>query len=140
MNKTVLKTTGALSLFIAATTLTVTGDTDAGTVTTTKDDCMTAWAVLAPGTAEMQEAVKNVVRWHRHWSAEGYDAGVSQKFQLHSFDRTFGGGTATVAHCGHGATCNELAREVSKAYPNVGNPVVFCTIEPPHILENPQSL
>ena len=41
------------------------------------------------------------------------------------------GGTAYVAHCGHGATCNELAREVLKAYPELGNPVVYCTNEPP---------
>lgn len=138
--KNILKTTGILSICIAATTMTLTEDSDAGTVTTTKDDCVTAWAILTVGTAEGQEAVKNVVRWHRHWNAEGYEIGVSQKFQLHTFDRTFGGGNATVAHCGHGATCNELARVVAKAYPNAGNPVVYCTVEPPHILENPQSL
>lgn len=140
IKKHILKTTGIFSICIAASTLTVAEDSDAGTVTTAKDDCMTAWAVLTPGSAEGQEMVKNVVRWRRHWSADGYEAGVSQKFQLHTFDRTFGGGNATVAHCGHGATCNELAREVAKAYPNAGNPVVYCVNEPPHILENPQSI
>jgi hypothetical protein len=28
---------------------------------------------------------------------------------------------------------------VLKAYPELGSPVVYCTIEPPHILDNPQS-
>ena len=138
--RSILKTTGAFTLLVAAATLTHADDSGAGTVTTTKDDCVTAWAILTTGDAIGQEAVKNVVRWHRHWSPDGYEPGVSQKFQLHSFDRAFGEGNATVAHCGHGATCNELARVVAKAYPNAGSPVVYCVIEPPHILENPQSL
>jgi hypothetical protein len=126
---------------LAGGAVTWSNEIDAGTVTTTKDDCATAWAILHTGDVAGQEQVKNVVRWHRHWSTEeGYLPGVSQKFQLHTFDRTFGGGSVTVAHCGHGATCNELAREVNKAYPNTGNPVVYCTIEAPHVLGNPQNI
>jgi hypothetical protein len=141
IKKTILKTSTVFTLMVTAATLTVSEDTDAaGTVTTTKDDCVTAWAILTPGDATGQEMVKNVVRWHRHWSPDGYELGVSQKFELHTFDKTFGGGNATVAHCGHGATCNELARVVAKAYPNAGSPVVYCVIEPPHILENPQTI
>jgi hypothetical protein len=130
--------------------------TAAGSVTTTKDDCLTAWAILMsshptvhaafPHT-EYKEAILNVVKWNPHWNSEigpnpgaGYFAGVSQKFDLQTFDTRFHeGGTAYVAHCGHGATCNELARTVLKAYPELGSPVVYCTIEPPPILENPQA-
>lgn len=109
-------------------------------VTTAKDDCMSAWALLAPGDSMGKEAVQGVVTNRRHWDGTKYERGISQSFELSVFDRAFGGGSSvTVAHCGHGATCNELAREVFKAYPNVVSPVVYCTIEPPHIIDNPQS-
>ncbi len=123
--------------------------TAAGSVTTTKDDCMTAWAILMashptvhgafPHT-EYKEAILNVVKWHPHWRVGEYLPGESQKFDLQTFDTRFHeGGTAYVAHCGHGATCNELARVILKAYPELGSPTVHCTIDPPHILDNPQS-
>ena len=121
----------------------------AGSVTTTKDDCMTAWAILMSSHPtvhsafphqDYKENILGVVKWRPHWKVGEYVAGVSQSFDLQTFDTRFHeGGTAYVAHCGHGATCNELAREVLKAYPELGSPVVYCTLEPPHILENPQS-
>jgi hypothetical protein len=139
-----------------ATTFTVGGIDAAGSVKTTKDDCMTAWATLMASHPtvhaafphqEYKEAILNVVKWHPHWNSEigptpggGYFPGVSQKFELLTFDTRFvEGGTAYVAHCGHGATCNELAREVLKSYPELGSPQVDCTLEPPHVLENPQA-
>ncbi len=127
-----------------------TGSIDAaGSVKTTKDDCMTAWATLMASHptvhsafphAEYKEAILNVIKWHPHWTVGSYEAGVSQRFELSTFDTRFHeGGTAYVAHCGHGATCNELARAILKTYPELGSPQVDCTIEPPHVLENPQS-
>ena len=126
---------------VVAVTLVMSPSTEAVSgVTTAKDDCMSAWALLAPGDSFGKEAVQGVVRNHRHWDGTKYERGISQSFELMVFDRTFGGGRSiSVAHCGHGATCNELARQVFKAYPNVVSPVVYCTIEPPHILDNPQS-
>lgn len=119
----------------------------AGSVTATKDDCSTAWAILMVSHPTIhggfqhpayEEAIMSVVKNRPHWTPTGYEPFVSQKFDLQKFDTRFNeGGTAYVAHCGHGATCNELAREVLKAYPEVGSPVVMCTIDPPHILENP---
>jgi hypothetical protein len=133
----------------AIATTTVDNTTAAGSVTTTKDDCMTAWAILMASHpivhgafphSDYKEAILNVVKWHPHWKVGEYVAGASQAFDLQTFDTRFHeGGTAYVAHCGHGATCNELARVVLKAYPELGSPVVYCTIEPPHILDNPQS-
>ena len=121
----------------------------AGSVTTTKDDCMTAWAILMSSHptvhaafphSDYKESILGVVKWRPHWKVGEYVAGASQSFDLQTFDTRFHeGGTAYVAHCGHGATCNELAREVLKAYPELGSPVVYCTLEPPHILENPAS-
>jgi len=120
----------------------------AGSVTTTKDDCMTAWAILMSSHptvhaafphVDYKESILGVAKWRPHWKVGEYVAGSSQSFDLQTFDTRFHeGGTAYVAHCGHGATCNELAREVLKAYPELGSPVVYCTLEPPHILENPQ--
>jgi hypothetical protein len=129
-----------VAIGVAATTTTVARDSAAGQVTPAKDDCTTAWAILASGDAPGQEAVKGVVNWRHDWKAGEYVAGQSQSFQLMTFDRTFGTGSVTVAHCGHGATCNELANAVLKAWPNVGNPVVYCTVDPPHVLQNPQSI
>jgi hypothetical protein len=119
----------------------------AGGVTATKDDCMNAHAIIMASHPtvhagfphpEYCEAILNVVKWHRHWTvAPEYEPGVSQKFSLKKWDTKFHeGGTAYVAHCGHGATCNEVARVVLKAYPEIPSPVVYCG-EVPHILDNP---
>lgn len=136
----------AIAAFVALTSVS-TQMTAAGSVTATKDDCASAWAILMASHpdvhggfphVEHKEAILGVVRNRRHWTPDGYERLVSQKFDLQTFDTRFHeGGTAYVAHCGHGATCNELSREVLKAYPELGSPVVYCTIEPPHILENP---
>ena len=121
----------------------------AGSVTTTKDDCASAWAIIMASHpsvhggfqhVEYKEAILGVVKWHPHWTVGPYERIRSQHFELQTFDTRFHeGGTAYVAHCGHGATCNELSREVLKAYPEIPTPVVYCTVEPPHILENPAS-
>ncbi len=121
--------------------------TAASSVTTTKDDCMTAWATLMASHpmvhgafphVDYKETINAVVRNHPHWTTGSYEPGISQKFELLTFDTRFHeGGTAYVAHCGHGATCNELARAVLKQYPELGSPVVHCTNDPPHIYDNP---
>jgi hypothetical protein len=118
----------------------------AGNVTPTKDECTTAWAILMPTHPtvhggyqhpDFKEAIMSVVNWRKHWTVGPYEPVVSQKFELLSCNLKFSeGGTAYVAHCGHGATCNELAREVLKAYPEVGNPVVYCVNEPPVVLDS----
>ena len=121
-----------LSTFAVAAVFGITVSSEAeGGVTATKDDCMSAWAVLAPGDAK--PAVEGVVRWRTYWKSDSYERGVSQSFDLQIFG-VVGGGDAVVAHCGHGATCNELARAVNRAYPNLSNPVVFCTVDPPAML------
>ncbi len=124
----------ALGLVVAS------AEVEAAGVTPTKDDCMSAWAILTSGDAAGREAVQNVIRWHPHWKSVGYEPGISQSFGLGVFDRRFMGGQVTVAHCGHGATCNALAEAVFKAYPSAGSPVVYCVVDPPHILDNPQGM
>lgn len=148
--KSIIKSGIVVAACAAATTFTVTDSTTAAnSVTPTKDDCNTAWAILMASHptvhgafphADYKEAINNVVRNNPHWTAGAYEGGISQKFDLQTFDTRFHeGGTAYVAHCGHGATCNALAAATLKNYPEAGSPVVYCTIEPPHVLDNPQS-
>ncbi|MEM9695054.1 MAG: hypothetical protein AAGA56_21105 [Myxococcota bacterium] len=120
--------------------------TAAGSVAKTKDDCVTAWAILFSTHPtvhggfqhpEFKDAIMGVVNTRKHWTVGEYEPGIAQKFDLQTCDTTFvEGGTAYVAHCGSGATCNFVAEEVLKAYPELGSPSVHCTLEPPHILES----
>lgn len=110
----------------------------AAEVTKTKDDCTSAWAVLAP--ADQQEKVLSVVKNHPHWKVGTYEPIVSQAFELVVFERVDDKGDVVVAHCGHGATCNEVATAVNKAYPNLSSPAVLCTREPPNFIRNGRSL
>ena len=147
MNK-LISATVAAACVVAVGLTTSNGSDAAGSVTTTKDDCMNAWATLMASHpsvhgafphVDYKEAITNVIRNHPHWTLGAFEPGVSQKFELSTFDTRFHeGGTAYVAHCGHGATCNELARAVLKQYPELGSPVVHCTVDPPHIYDNPQ--
>ncbi len=140
MNETLQRASMAAAC-LTALAFTMGSDTvEAAGVTRTKDDCMSAWAILNAGDAGGREAVQGVVRWHPHWKSGAYEPGISQSFALSVFDRRFMGGQVTVAHCGHGATCNALAEAVYKAYPSSGNPVVFCVNDPPHIIDNPQGM
>jgi hypothetical protein len=119
----------------------------AGSVTTTADNCASAWAILLtshpsihgsfPHT-DYKDAITGVVNNNRYWTVGEYERIIAQKFTLETYDTKFHeGGTAYVAHCGSGATCNALASEVLKAYPDLGSPVVYCHYEAPHILDNP---
>lgn len=148
--KSIVTTALCVAACAAAATITVTDRIDAAnSVQPTKDDCVTAWAILMASDpkvhaafphADYKEAIGNVVKANPHWTAGAYEAGVSQKFDLQTFDtRYHEGGTAYVAHCGHGATCNALAAAVLKTFPEAGSPVVYCMVEPPTVLDNPQS-
>lgn len=117
----------------------------ANTVHKTADSCSNAHAILMASTdgdhARYWEAIAGVVknpnrRWH---VVDSYEPGVAQKVSFRQFDTRFHeGGTAYVAQCGAGFTCNALAEDVLKNYPDVGSPGVYCG-EVPHILDNPQA-
>lgn len=110
-------------------------DAEAGNVTQTQDNCITAWAILAPNRLETRSSIKKIIDGNDRLSDDGYEAKVSEKFALMIFDLVDGRGEAIVAHCGHGGTCNFLAREVNKNYPTI-SPVVVCTHDPPNSIEN----
>lgn len=87
------------------------------------------------------QAIESAVKSQpgRFFPVSDYEPGVAQKVSFRQYDTRFQeGGTAYVGHCGSGATCNDLADYILKAYPEVGSPSVHCG-EIPHILENPTS-
>ncbi len=110
-------------------------DAEAGDVSQTQDNCITAWAILAPNTLETRSSIKRIIDGNDRLKDDGYEAKVSEKFALMVFDLVDGRGEAIVAHCGHGGTCNFLAREVNKNYPTT-SPVVVCVHDPPNSIEN----
>ncbi len=106
---------------------------------------MNAHAILMASTdgdhARYWEAISGVVKTPigRWVVVSDYEPGVAQKVSFRQYDTKFHqGGTAYVAHCGAGFTCNALAEQVLKNFPAVGSPGVYCG-EVPHILDNPQS-
>lgn len=130
---------------LTAVGLSVTPGSAANTVQKTADNCANAHAILMASTdgdhARYWEAISGVVKTPiGKWVVvDAYEPGVAQKVSFRQYDTKFHeGGTAYVAHCGAGFTCNELAEAVLKHYPDVGSPGVYCG-EVPHILDNPQS-
>ena len=130
---------------LAATLFATAGTGAANSVQRTVDNCMNAHAVLMVGSdgdhARYWQAIYRVVRSPiKWWHVVGeYTPMVSQSCSIRQYDtRFYQGGTAYVAHCGHGLTCNDLAEEVLKNYPEVGSPRVYCG-EVPYLLVNPQS-
>jgi hypothetical protein len=133
------------SFVLACIALSVSPGSAANTVQKTADNCMNAHAILMASTdgnhARYWEAIEGVVKKPigRRVVVDSYEPGVAQKVSFRQFDTKFHeGGTAYVAHCGAGFTCNALAEEVLKNYPNVGSPGVYCG-DIPHILDNPQA-
>jgi hypothetical protein len=116
----------------------------ANAVQKTADNCVSAHAVLmvsADGDHNRYwEAIARVIRSPLHWwrVVDEPEPMVAQTFSLRQYDLRFDEGTAYVAHCGAGFTCNKLAEEVLKSFPDSGSPKVYCG-PIPHVLDNPQS-
>jgi hypothetical protein len=133
----------ALALTMATTTTDLT--IAASTVQATNPNCMSAWATLMTTHPSVHGAFPHVEFKEAILRAVGntsgtFRAGDGGAYELLTFDTRFvEGGTAYVAHCGNGATCNSLGEKVIKAYPEVGTVYVYCTPTPPVVLENPQS-
>jgi hypothetical protein len=132
-------------LALAAVAGAVVETSAANTVHKTAETCQNAHAILMASTdgnhSRYWEAIGGTVKTpNDKWVVvETYETGVSRKVSFRQYDTKFHqGGTAYVAHCGHGGTCNELAEAVLQRYPEVGSPGVYCG-EVPHILDNPQA-
>lgn len=127
---------GLVGLAISTTGTSAVG---AGSVSATKDDCADAWAILFSTndkSGNKKEMVKRVVAGRGYWRVGDFERGRSQHFELLTANvKDEAGLEAHIAHCGHGATCNELSREILRNYPDIGSPVVFCQPELPIILD-----
>ncbi len=67
-----------------------------------------------------------------------YEPGVVQRVSFTQYDLKYvEGGTAYVAHCGHGGTCNALAKLFVETHPDWYASEVFCG-QVPEALVNPQ--
>jgi hypothetical protein len=119
----------------------------ASTVQATNPNCMNAWATLMTTHPSVHAAFPHVefkeaiLRALGSTSATGgFERGMGGAYELLTFDTRFvEGGTAYVAHCGNGATCNSIGEKIIKAYPEVGTVYVYCTPTPPVVLDNPQA-
>jgi hypothetical protein len=132
-------------LALSGVVFAVTDGGAANSVQKTADNCVNAHAILMASSSGNHgtywEAIQGVIASRRgSWTVvSDYEPGVAQKISFRQYDTKFTtGGTAYVAHCGEGATCNLLAEAVLKRYPESGSPSVWCG-EVPHILDNPQS-
>jgi hypothetical protein len=132
---------GVLAL---ATTMVVDGGA-ANTVHKTSEICMNAHAILAASMdsdhSRFWEAIGRTAKSppYEYLVVSDYEPGIAKKVSFRQYDLRFHqGGTAYVAHCGHGGTCNKLAEAFLQNYPEAGSPGVYCG-EVPHILDNPQA-
>ncbi len=112
----------------------------------TADNCARAHAILIASKSNRHDyiwrLISRVVRLRPYqWRVvDEYEPGVAQKVSFKQWDVKYSpGGTAYVAHCGYGGTCNSLAHAILKQYPKLGSPVVFCG-RVPYILTNGQSV
>ena len=108
--------------------------------------CRNAHAVLVASSSGQHElvwrAVGEVVREGngRFQVVDEHELGVSMKLSFRQYDvANRSGATAYVAHCGHGGTCNELAKAFFAKHDDWYSPEVFCGALP-ETLQNPSSV
>lgn len=141
MNKLILATLGLGTLAVALTTA---DDSLANGVTATKDDCRNAHALIATSTGgdhgRMWQAIKGTIDNMGYVTVKDEaPSGEWGSASLREYDTTHvEDGTAYVVHCGHGGTCNAIAKRVAMTTPSVGAPVVYCGIVPT-VLNSPRS-
>lgn len=109
------------------------------------DTCANAHAILTASKSGQHElvwrAVARTVRSDRDkWEVvDDYEPMVVRRVSFRQYDtRYVEGGTAYVAHCGHGGTCNALADAFAKEMDGLlPVPEVYCGVVP-GVLDNPQ--
>lgn len=110
------------------------------------DSCANAHAVLVASKSDKHDNIwseigKVVRAGNGKWIVvEDYEPGVVQKVSFRQWETKYvQGGTAYVAHCGHGGTCNSLAKAFLAEQPDWYSPEVFCG-QVPGSLENPKKV
>ena len=106
--------------------------------------CMNAHAVIVASKSGKHDYVWSEIarvvkrRPHQWQIVEDYEPGVSQRVSFRQYDLKYHeGGTAYVAHCGHGGTCNALVKAFFEEHQDWYSPEVFCGAVP-EALVNPQ--
>ncbi len=118
-------------------------------VTETNPACSEAHAILA-GTsngdsARVWQGIGTVVRKNPRWKVVGEaERDVVERVAFKEWRPRWptkgGPDTLYVAHCGHGGTCNDVAKAVAEAYPQMAaQPVVFCG-DTSNVLAEPKSV
>ena len=109
--------------------------TEAAGIKTAPDGCRHTHAILGWSTFEKAKQHKRVwkkVGWvmgRRKYLeiVDDYQPGVAQKASFRQFQVAgHKNGTAYVAECGHGGTCNQIALALYKMYKGIGTPIVYC--------------
>jgi hypothetical protein len=111
--------------------------------------CMEAHAILAGSTngdsARVWQGIGAVVRKNRRWQVVGEaERGTVDRVAFKEWRPRWptkgGPDTLYVAHCGHGGTCNDVAKAIAEAYPQATpQPVVFCG-DTSNVLAEPKSV
>ena len=112
------------------------------------ETCANAHAILTASKSGQHEliwrAIARTVRSDRYkWEVvDEYEPMVVRRVSLRQYDTRYDeGGTAYVAHCGHGGTCNALADAFAQAN-SLGvppAPEVYCGVIPV-VLDNPRKV
>ena len=135
----------ALSLVGAAFIVAVTPAEGADfKLTEANETCANAHALLVASKSGKHDyiwrRIAHVVRKkpYTYRVVDDYEPGVMYKVSFKQYDTKYvQGGSAYVAHCGHGGTCNSLARAFFDEHPKWGSVTVYCGLVP-HVLDNGQ--
>jgi hypothetical protein len=113
-------------------------------LTEAPDACRNAHAVLLASASENKGAIWSSIRHlaggdKEKWEmVDDYEPGVSVKLSLREYDtKHHEGGTAYVAHCGYGGTCNSLAKAWFEKHPDSYSTKVYCG-PLPDAIDNPR--
>jgi hypothetical protein len=133
-----------LGIALLAATLTSAVVVHAFAVKPGPEGCRNAHAVLVASSTGQHDvvwrAVGEVVKeGHGRWQVvDDYEPGVAMRVSFRQYD-VGEGASAYVAHCGHGGTCNELAKAFFAKHDDWYSPEVFCGSVPDR-LSNPRSV
>lgn len=143
----VLRALAALSLFAVPVAIATTASADGGDVKEANETCYTATAILLGGDGNDEstrvDMIRRTIERGKKWTIVSEPPNNRWgEVALVKFDvKTPYKGGPTVAYtvqCGHGGTCNEVAKAFRKDYPTLTPaPVVTCG-DVSAVLVNPQ--
>jgi hypothetical protein len=113
-------------------------------LTEAPESCRNAAALLVASDSANKSAIWNGIKRiadsdDNQWKiVDDYEPGVVRKLSLREYDTSdHAGGTAYIAHCGYGGTCNSLAKAFHDKHPDWYPTEVYCG-PLPSTLSNPR--